>query len=73
MKKLATMTAALGAATAIALGLAAVPKVAQAGDISCGDTLFADTLLHEDLNCTTTPGLIIGADGITVGAIAESW
>lgn len=66
MRKLATITAVVGVATAIALALAAVPKVAQAGDISCGDILVADTLLHEDLNCVGTKGLIIGADGIDV-------
>lgn len=66
MRKRATFMVAAGSAAAMALALAAVPKVAQAGDISCGDILFADTLLHEDLNCGGTKGLIIGADGISV-------
>ncbi len=66
MRKLTTVIAVAGATTAMALALAAVPKVAQAGDIGCGDILVADTLLHEDLNCITTSGLIIGADGVTV-------
>ena len=38
---------------------------AQAGDVSCGDTLTADTALHEGLTCAGA-GLTIGADDITL-------
>jgi len=33
---------------------------------SCGATVTTDTTLDSDLTCTTTPGLIIGADDITI-------
>jgi len=39
---------------------------AQAIHLVCGQTILANTTLDEDLTCTDTPGLIIGADGITV-------
>ena len=38
----------------------------QAGHVSCGDTLIINTTLDENLTCTDTPGLIIGASNITV-------
>lgn len=66
MKKLVTLTAVLGAATAMAVALAAVPKVAQAGHLSCGDTLTASTSLDEDLTCGAGSGLIIGAINVVV-------
>ncbi len=37
-----------------------------ANDVSCGDTITADTTLHSDLvNCPSN-GILIGADGITL-------
>ena len=58
---------ALAIVLAVALTLASVlGETVQAGHVACGDTLTADTTLDSDLNCTTTPGLIIGADGITL-------
>ncbi|PKB71518.1 MAG: hypothetical protein BZY87_05025 [SAR202 cluster bacterium Io17-Chloro-G6] len=50
----------------LVVGLMVSGGVVTAGDVSCGDTLTTDTTLHEDLTCITTPGLIIGADDITV-------
>lgn len=46
-------------------GIVAVGQ-AQAGHVSCGDTLTTNTTLDGNLNCATAPGLVIGADGITL-------
>jgi len=39
---------------------------ASAAHLSCGDTITTDTTLDADLICAGTPGLIIGAAGITI-------
>ena len=46
------------------LMLFAIP--ASAAHLSCGDTVTTDTTLDADLICAGTPGLIIGAAGITI-------
>lgn len=66
MRKLTTVIAVVGAATAMAAALAAVPKVAQAGHLSCGETLIASTSLDDDLTCASGSGLIIGAKNVVV-------
>ena len=64
MKKLLVLTA-LAAVVGLLMTLGG--NQAQAGDVSCGDILTSDTVLHEDLACgTTTPGLTITADDITL-------
>lgn len=40
--------------------------LAQAGHLTCGDILVANTTLDTNLSCAGTSGVIIGADGITV-------
>jgi hypothetical protein len=50
-----------------ALGcLLALPAHASASHVACGDTITAVTVLDEDLTCTGSTGLVIGADDITV-------
>ena len=39
---------------------------AQASDVNCGDTLGANTTLHENLVCGAAPGLTIDTDNITL-------
>lgn len=46
------------------LGISASP--AQAIDINCGDVVTGHVVLHEDLNCVDSPGLIVNADGTTI-------
>lgn len=46
-------------------GIVAVGQ-AQAGHVSCGDTLTTNTTLDENLNCAAAPGLVIGANNITL-------
>ena len=50
----------------IAAVIALSRGLVQADHVSCGDTLTKNTKLHSDLACTTTPGLIIGANNVTV-------
>ena len=45
-----------------AIPVSAVPPINTSP--SCGDTITTNTKLVSDLTCTTTPGLIIGADNI---------
>jgi len=42
-----------------------IPAVLS-GQLTCGSTVSADVVLTEDLMCTSGPGLIVGADGITI-------
>jgi len=61
-KKILTITTITVLATF--LMLVAIP--ASGAHLSCGDTVTTDTTLDSDLTCTTTSGLIIGADDITI-------
>lgn len=65
MRRLVTLTAIVAFVGAFTLAFAAVPRVAQAAHLSCGDTLLAPTSLDADLTCTGT-ALFIGRSGITV-------
>src|SRR3954447_4804674 len=52
--------------SALACGLTIGSGQASASQVSCGDTITADTTLHHDLvNCPNN-GIIIGADDITL-------
>jgi parallel beta-helix repeat protein len=54
------------AATALSLALGWSATGAQAADVSCGDTITADTTLHKDLVDCPNNGIVIGADDITL-------
>ena len=54
----------IGALLAAGLLLAA-PAAAPAA-VSCGQTITQNTTLEADLNCSETPGIVIGAPGITL-------
>ena len=64
MRKLTTLTAALGAATAIALAFATIPGLAKADDL-CGTSVTVDTDLGHSHVCTGD-GLVIAAPSITI-------
>lgn len=66
MRKLATVIAVVGATTAIALGLAAVPKVVQAIDLCDTALPTGITNLGHSHDCSGTTGLIIAENGTTV-------
>lgn len=61
-------TSDIGAAIGIAAGVLALTSAVDVvhANPACGATLTVDTTLDGDLTCTTTPGLIIGAAGITL-------
>ena len=52
------------------VGIMSGPGLANAGHISCEDTILVDTTLDSDVICDFTDsgrsGLVIGADGITL-------
>lgn len=56
----------LAVAATIAALISLRPGPALATHVSCGDTITTDTTLDADLACVGTPGLIIGADNITL-------
>ena len=61
-------TGVISAAVLVALACSLTLGVsrASAGQVSCGDTITADTTLHQDLvNCPNN-GILIGADNITL-------
>jgi len=61
-KKILTITTITVLVTS--LMLFAIPV--SATHLSCGGTITTDTTLDDNLSCTTTSGLIIGADDITL-------
>jgi parallel beta-helix repeat protein len=64
MKKPLVLIAAIVAVVAAAI--AVDDARAQASDLSCGETITADTTLHHDLvNCPTN-GIVVGADNVTL-------
>ena len=58
VRSLAVLAAALAA-------VLAVPAVAGAATVECGQVLTQDTVVENDLRCEGT-GLIAGADGIVI-------
>src|SRR4051794_18038055 len=58
-------TLPIAALTALAF---AIPSVAQATTVHCGETVRKDVILKKDLDCSAggTGGLVVGADGITI-------
>jgi hypothetical protein len=53
---------------AVAAVAFAIPSVAQATTVHCGETVRKDVILNKDLDCSAggTGGLVVGADGITI-------
>jgi parallel beta-helix repeat protein len=58
------MVSQLGAVSLLVAALGALP--AHAAGVTCGDVLTANTVLSQDLICSSGDGLIIGASGITL-------
>jgi Right handed beta helix region len=53
-------------ALAVAGVIAFSGSPAQAANVSCGDTITADTTLHKDLTNCPNNGIMIGADNVTL-------
>jgi parallel beta-helix repeat protein len=53
-------------ALAVAGGISYAPDRAHAAQVSCGDTITADTTLDRDLIDCPNNGILIGADGVTL-------
>lgn len=51
---------------AVSGGALLAPSLAAAQPPTCGEVLFHSVTLHANLNCPNQPGLIVGANGITV-------
>jgi parallel beta-helix repeat protein len=51
---------------AVAGGITYAPDRAHAAQVSCGDTITADTTLHHDLVDCPLNGIVIGADNVTL-------
>ena len=54
--------AALAAAVVGILAVNAAPALA----VSCGDVITTSIRLEQDLNCPASPGLVVGAAGVTI-------
>ena len=66
MRKLATLTGVAALAAAFTLAPAGAPRVVQAGNLTCNQTLTANATLHEDIGPCAAQGLIIGANNVVV-------
>jgi parallel beta-helix repeat protein len=65
MQKVIVRSALAGIAAVAAVG--ATPATSQLpNEVSCGDTIVADTILDRDLVDCPNNGIVIGADGITL-------
>ena len=65
MQKFTVTSALAGIAALSAVG--ATPATSElASEVSCGDTIVADTILDRDLVDCPNHGIVIGADGITL-------
>jgi large repetitive protein len=53
-------------ALTLSVAMAVETDLAQAGHLSCGDTITADTTLDSDLTGCRSNGIVIGADDITL-------
>jgi hypothetical protein len=57
------------AALTAALVVAVAPEASGKGGTpisSCGQTVTMNAIVTQDLNCTNSSGIVIGADGITI-------
>jgi parallel beta-helix repeat protein len=65
MQRSIVRSALAGIAAVAAVG--ATPATSQLpNEVSCGDTIVADTILDRDLVDCTNNGIVIGADGVTL-------